>query len=180
MYGDLRLEAAKGQFLKLNPGVAGKLLGLISLQNLRRRISLDFNDVFSDGLAFEAINGKMAVQKGVMRTNRLRINSPAARVVMRGEVDLARETQRLNVTVQPELSETAAVGMGLINPVAGVATWLAGKALHNPLGSVFSYYYRITGAWDNPNIEKIDAQAAGESLSGDGSDNPAGILNESE
>ncbi|GHU18658.1 DUF3971 domain-containing protein [Betaproteobacteria bacterium] len=172
MYGDLKLAAANGQFLKLDPGAAGKLLGLISLQNLRRRFSLDFNDVFSEGLAFDAINGKVAVQKGIMRTDRLRINSPAARVSMRGEVDLARETQRLNVTVQPELSETAALGVGIINPVAGAATWLASKVLRNPLGSMFSYYYLITGAWDNPTIEKIDAQTAGENLSGAGSDDP--------
>jgi uncharacterized protein (TIGR02099 family) len=179
MYGDLKLEVAKGQFLKLDPGAAGKLLGLISLQNLQRRISLDFNDVFSEGLAFEAIDGKIAVQKGIMRTNRLRINSPAARVLMHGEVDLAREMQRLDVTVQPELSETAAVGMALINPVAGAATWLASKALRNPLGSVFSYHYLITGTWDNPNIKKIDSPIVGGSLPGAGTGNPSGVFNES-
>ena len=46
--GDMNLEVSKGQFVKLDPGAAGKLLGLISLQGLPRRISLDFKDVFSD------------------------------------------------------------------------------------------------------------------------------------
>jgi uncharacterized protein (TIGR02099 family) len=177
MYGSLKLDAAKGQFLKLDPGAAGKLLGLISLQNLPRRISLDFKDVFSEGLDFETIDGKMSVQKGIMRTNRLRINSPAARVLMRGEVDLASEMQRLDVTVQPELSETAAVGMAMVNPVAGVATWLASKALRNPLGSVFSYHYLITGSWDNPKVEKIDAQAVGTTTPEAENDNPTGTFN---
>ena len=81
------LDAQRGQFIKLDPGAAGKLLSLISLQNLPRRISLDFKDVFSEGLAFDTIAGKLAVQKGVMRTDLLQIDSPSARVLMRGEVD---------------------------------------------------------------------------------------------
>ncbi|MDR1936561.1 MAG: TIGR02099 family protein [Candidatus Accumulibacter sp.] len=162
MSGELKLEAAKGQFLKLDPGAAGKLLGLISLQNLPRRISLDFKDVFSEGLSFDAVAGKIAVRQGIMRTDRLRIDSPSARVLMRGEVDLARETQRLEVTVQPELGDTAAVGMAMVHPAAGVATWLANRVLRNPLGTVFSYHYLITGAWDDPKVEKQDAPAIGE------------------
>ncbi|MDR2113195.1 MAG: TIGR02099 family protein [Candidatus Accumulibacter sp.] len=171
MNGHLRLKAAKGQFLKLDPGAAGKLLGLISLQNLPRRISLDFKDVFSEGLAFNAVSGRMAVQKGVMRTDRLRIDSPVARVLMRGEVDLARETQRLEVTVRPELGDTAAVGVAMVHPAAGVATWLASKVLKNPLGTVFSYHYLITGAWDDPKVEKQAAPASGD-------DDPSGGANE--
>lgn len=56
---------------------------------------------------------------------------------MRGEVDLKRETQRLTVNVQPELGGTAALGIALINPVAGVATLLAHKVLQNPLNQMF-------------------------------------------
>ncbi|MDR2614779.1 MAG: TIGR02099 family protein, partial [Candidatus Accumulibacter sp.] len=158
--GDLNLDAARGQFLKLDPGAAGKLLGLISLQNLPRRISLDFKDVFSEGLTFDSLAGKMTVQNGIMRTRRLRIDSPSARVLMRGEVDLARETQRLEVTVRPEVGDTAALGMAMVHPAAGVATWLANQVLRNPLGTMFAYDYRITGTWDDPIIEKLDASAA--------------------
>ena len=118
--------------------------------------------MFSEGLAFDTIAGKLAVQKGVMRTDLLQIDSPSARVLMRGEVDLARETQRLNVTVQPELGDTVAVGMAMVHPAAGVATWLASKVLRNPLGTVFGYHYLITGTWDDPKVEKLSAPVAGE------------------
>ena len=153
--GDLQLEVGKGQFLKLDPGAAGKLLGLVSLQGLPRRISLDFKDVFSEGFAFDSIVGKMDVQQGVMRTERLQIDGPSARVVMRGEVDLQRETQRLNVNVQPELGGTAALGVAVINPVAGVATWVAHKVLQNPLNHIFGFDYLVTGTWDDPKVEKL-------------------------
>jgi uncharacterized protein (TIGR02099 family) len=158
--GEMSLEAAKGQFVKLDPGAAGKLLGLISLQGLPRRISLDFKDVFSDGLAFDSINSKLTVKSGVMRTDRLLIDGPSARVVMRGEVDLKRETQRLSVNVQPDLGSTAAIGVALINPLAGVATLLAHKVLQSPLNQMFGFDYLVTGSWDDPKVEKISSAGA--------------------
>lgn len=159
--GEMKVDAAKGQFTKLDPG-AGKLIGLISLQSLPRRVTLDFRDVFSEGFAFDSIAGKLTVQGGVMRTDRLQIDGPAAHVVMRGEADLARETQRLRVNVQPELGGTAALGIGLINPVAGVATLLAHRILQNPLNQMFGFDYLVTGSWDDPKVEKLSRAAAAE------------------
>lgn len=152
--GEMVVDAGKGQFVKLDPGV-GKLLGLISLQSLPRRISLDFRDVFSQGFAFDSINGKLSMQNGLMRTDRLQIDGPAARVVMRGEADLQHETQRLQVNVQPDLGGGAALGVALVNPLAGVATLFAHKLLQNPLNQIFGFDYLVTGKWDDPKVEKI-------------------------
>ncbi|WP_300453088.1 YhdP family protein [Accumulibacter sp.] len=158
--GDMKLEVGKGQFVKLDPGAAGKLLGLISLQGLPRRLSLDFGDVFSEGFAFDSIGGKMTVKDGLMRTSRLQIDGPSARVVMRGETDLKQETQHLNVTVQPELGGSAALGVAVVNPLAGVATLLAHKVLQNPLNKIFSFDYLVTGTWDDPKVERAPAAPA--------------------
>ena len=158
--GEMNLEAGKGQFVKLDPGAAGKLLGLISLQGLPRRISLDFKDVFSEGFSFDSMSSKLAIQNGQMRTDRLQIDGPSARVIMRGEVDLKHETQRLNVNVQPELGGTAALGIALINPIAGVATWVAHKVLQNPLNHIFGFDYLVTGTWDDPKVERVSGREA--------------------
>jgi uncharacterized protein YhdP len=157
--GEMKLEASKGQFLKIDPG-AGKLLGLISLQSLPRRFTLDFGDVFSQGFAFDSISGNMIVKSGVMRTDRLQIDGPSARVVMRGEADLKNETQHLNVTVQPDLGASAALGVAIINPLAGIATLLADKILQGPLNKVFSFEYLVTGKWDDPKVERIARSTA--------------------
>ncbi|MCP5247141.1 MAG: TIGR02099 family protein [Candidatus Accumulibacter sp.] len=155
--GEMKLVASKGEFLKLDPGAAGKLLGLISLQGLPRRFSLDFGDVFSQGFAFDSINGKMTVTDGVMRTDRLQIDGPGASVVMRGEADLKNETQHLNVNVQPELGGSAALGVAMVNPLVGVATLLAHKVLQNPLNKMFSFEYLVTGSWDEPKVERLSS-----------------------
>lgn len=166
--GSMELDAAKGQFAKLDPGAAGKLLGLISLQGLPRRVTLDFQDVFSEGFAFDSISSRLDVKSGVMHTDRLQIDGPSARVLMRGDVDLQNETQKLVVNIQPELGGTAALGVALLNPIAGAATLLAHKVLQNPLNQMFSFDYGISGKWDDPKVEKLSTQRLGVQTSTDG------------
>ena len=121
--GQMTLEVEKGQFNKVDPGV-GKLLGLLSLQSLPRRLTLDFGDIFSEGLAFDKIEGKMTVKAGVMRTAEpLRISSPAAQIDIKGETDLKNETQSLDVAVRPYVGGVAAAAGAatLVNPLLGAA-----------------------------------------------------------
>jgi uncharacterized protein (TIGR02099 family) len=154
--GNFVLDAAKGQFVKLEPGI-GKLLGILSLQSLPRRISLDFRDIFSEGFAFDEIVGAIKVVKGVASTDNLRIIGPAARIVMSGQVDLAKETQALRVKVNPQLSDTVSVAGALIGgPVAGIAAFLAQKLLKDPLDQIASYEYDVTGNWADPQVKKAE------------------------
>jgi uncharacterized protein (TIGR02099 family) len=152
--GRMTVEAAKGQFNKLDPGV-GKLLGLISLQSLPRRLTLDFRDIFSEGLAFDSIESSLAVSKGIMRTvEPLSIRGPSAEIEMTGETDLKAETQDLRVEVRPELGAIATVGATLINPIAGAATLIVSATGKNPLNRLFSYRYHVTGTWSDPVVAK--------------------------
>lgn len=154
--GNFVLDAAKGQFLKLEPGI-GKLLGILSLQSLPRRITLDFRDIFSEGLAFDEIVGAVKVVKGVASTDNLRITGPAARINMIGQVDLARETQVLRVKVNPQLSDTMSVAGALIGgPVAGVAAFIAQKLLKDPLDQIAAYEFDVTGTWSDPVVAKVE------------------------
>ncbi|MCB1917304.1 MAG: TIGR02099 family protein [Rhodocyclaceae bacterium] len=159
--GRLQVAVDDGQFRKLEPGV-GRLLGVLSLQALPRRVTLDFRDVFSEGFAFDRIEGGADVENGIMHTDGLDIRGPAARIRLSGSVDLARESQRLRVEVQPTLTESVAVGAalansatGLINPVAGLVTYLAQKIMQDPIEKLFSYEYAVTGAWKDPQVDKL-------------------------
>lgn len=158
--GKLTLEARRGQFRKLDPGV-GRLLGILSLQSLPRRISLDFRDIFSEGFAFDSIDGHMAITRGVIETSDLEIDGPSATVLMNGSVNVVRETQDLKVRVQPTFGETVATGVLLINPVVGATAWVMNKVFGNPLDKVFAFDYAVTGSWVDPKVEKVAAQGPG-------------------
>jgi uncharacterized protein (TIGR02099 family) len=156
--GSLSLEANHGQFKTLEPGV-GRLLGVLSLQSLPRRITLDFRDVFSEGFAFDTIQGKAVIMDGVMNTRQFEIVGPAAKVLLDGTANIANETQDLRVRVQPTIGETIATGVLLVNPVVGAATWLINKLFGNPLDKAFAFDYAITGSWAEPSVEKITVPA---------------------
>ena len=167
--GTMLLEAEDGQFRKLDPGM-GRLLGVLSLQSLPRRLTLDFRDIFSEGFAFDRISGSIQASAGVLRTEDLSIRGPSARIQMSGSADLERETQDLRVTVQPTLTESVAIGAaaGLINPVAGVVAYVAQKALSDPIEKFFAFRYAITGAWADPRVEKLSSVAGPGPVPGEG------------
>jgi uncharacterized protein (TIGR02099 family) len=152
--GELQLNAEDGQFLEIEPGI-GKLIGLMSLQALPRRVTLDFRDVFSKGFQFDRINAAGHVESGVLGVKGLRMRGSAAEVEMTGEVDLANETENLRVRVLPSLGDTAALGVALVNPVAGVAAAIAQRILKNPIGHIFAYDYSVTGSWNDPKVVKL-------------------------
>jgi uncharacterized protein YhdP len=172
--GSLHVAVGAGQFTKIDPGI-GKLLGVLSLQALPRRITLDFRDVFSEGFAFDSIVGDVRIASGVMRTDELLLNGPAARVAIGGEVNLERETQRLTVKVMPSLATSVSAGAGAAaillaaaNPLVGAAigagTLLAQKMMKDPIEQIFSYEYRVSGSWTDPVVERV---ARGRSESAD-------------
>jgi uncharacterized protein YhdP len=151
--GNFKMTAKDGQFSKMDPGV-GRLLGLLSLQSLPQRFSLDFRDIFSEGLAFEAIQGRFDIRDGLMKTSDLEMDTPSAVVLMNGETNLANQTQDVVVTVRPALSNSVALGVTVLNPIAGAVTFAAQKVLGDPLSKVFSFKYHITGTWSDPLVDK--------------------------
>ena len=157
--GNIVLEANKGQFTRIEPGI-GKLLGILSLQALPRRINLDFKDVFSEGFAFDEILGSVKINRGIATTDNFRMQGPPARIDMSGEVDLARETQKLRVRVTPAFSDSVSALTGLVNPLAGIGLYLAQKLFDDPLGKMASYQYDVAGTWSDPRVTKVPFQSS--------------------
>ncbi len=155
--GNLQLEAKRGQFLKIQPGV-GRLLGVLSLQALPRRLLFDFRDLFNDGFAFDLISGTVQIDRGTMRSKDFRMEGPAAKVAISGETNLDRETLNLHVKVSPLLSDTLSLAALAGGPVAGAAAFVAQKILKDPFNKIASYEYDIMGTWDDPQEVKTSAE----------------------
>ncbi len=151
--GTVKLEAKQGRFVKIEPGL-GKLIGVLSLQALPRRVTLDFNDVFSDGFAFDRVSAAATIDRGVAHTSDFMMVGPAARVEMSGDINLAGETQRLDVKVLPSMSESVALGAAIVNPAVGLATLLAQKVLKDPIGQMIAFDYEVSGTWADPIVLK--------------------------
>lgn len=147
--GNFTMQLDKGQILKVQPGV-GRLLGLLSLQSLPRRLTLDFRDLFSEGFAFDKITSTANIRDGILHSDDLFMTGPAAEAKIKGETNLKTETQRLNVRVVPHISDSVSLAALAGGPIVGVAAFVAQKLLKDPLNKISASEYMITGTWDNP------------------------------
>ena len=154
--GQINVAIESGQFLKADPGAA-RLLGVLSLQSLPRRLSLDFRDLFQEGFAFDSITGDVKIERGVAQTNNLRMRGVQALVLMEGSADIARETQDMKVVVVPEINAgTAALAYAVINPAIGLGAFLAQAILKKPLTQAGTREFHVTGPWADPKVERVD------------------------
>lgn len=147
--GELKFEVRQGQILQVKPGV-GRLLGLLSLQSLPRRLTLDFRDLFSNGFAFDKITATVRINQGLLRSDNFAMSGPAADVQMKGETNLQKETQHLFVKVLPRISDSVSLAALAGGPLVGAVAFLAQKVLKDPLNKIVSTEYEIIGTWDNP------------------------------
>ena len=155
--GAFNVNVESGQFLKAEPGIA-KLLGVLSLQSLPRRLTLDFRDVFSDGFAFDFVRGDVHIEQGMAMTNNLQMKGVNAAVLMEGRADIARETQDIKVVVVPEINAgTASLIATWINPAVGLGSFLAQLFLRRPLIESATQEFQISGSWADPKITRTDA-----------------------
>lgn len=159
--GNIGMNVEKGQFLKQDPGAA-KLLGVLSLQALPRLLKLDFHDVFSDGLAFDGITANAVINRGIVKTDNLKMHGVAATVLMDGTADIANESTNLHVVVIPEVNlGTAPLVYALaVNPVIGIGSFLAQLFLSAPVMKALTYQMQITGPWKAPVVTKLDGVKA--------------------
>ncbi|MDH2918374.1 MAG: YhdP family protein [Sideroxydans sp.] len=155
LQGALRLDTGKGQFIKADYNVA-KLLSVLSLQALPKHIGLDFTDVFSEGFQFDKISGDASIDKGNLTTNNFVIDGSAAKVFMRGVVDLNQETQNLRVEILPSVGSGVSILTAFAaGPVVGVSAFVIDKLLGNVLDKLVSFEYNMTGTWAAPSFVKV-------------------------
>ncbi|MCQ8896996.1 TIGR02099 family protein [Limnobacter humi] len=161
--GQFKLSSRKGQFLKADPGAA-KLLGVLSLQSIPRRFTLDFKDLFSQGFAYDTIEADVTLNEGIATTRNFKMTAPSATVLMDGTLDLDKETQNLNVVVLPDLNATGgSLVYSLIaaNPAVGIASLIADFLFKDPISKVFSVQYKVSGPWASPTIERLKKTGEG-------------------
>ncbi len=156
--GTLALTAKQGRFLEIEPGAAGRVFGLLSLQALPRRLTLDFRDLFGKGFSFDRIEGTFTLDNGDAYTNNLVMNGPAARISVSGRTGLAARDYDQIVTVTPEISAGLPLAGALGGPVGigiGTGIYLFEKLFKPGIGGIARVQYTVKGSWQDPVIEPL-------------------------
>jgi uncharacterized protein (TIGR02099 family) len=158
--GTVSFDLAKGRFSKVD-SYSARLLELLSLQSVKRLARLDFNpgSLMRDGFPFDNLRGTLVSRDGVLSTHDYRINGPAGTIALEGKTSLMDKTLDLQAVVIPNLDVSgAAIAAGIaINPIVGVGAFLGQWLLQAPLSQAMAAQYRISGTWDEPEIQEVPA-----------------------
>lgn len=161
--GSISVKAESGQLLMLQPG-AGRVLGLFSVAALPRRLALDFSDLTDKGLSFDTIHGDFELRAGNAYTNNLLLRGPAAEIGVAGRTGLSSQDFDQTAVVTGNLGASIPVAGAIAGgPAVGAALLLFSQMFKEPLKGIARGYYRITGTWDDPLVERVDASEAKES-----------------
>ena len=158
--GRVKLALDKGQIVGLDPG-AGRVLGIASIAALPRRLALDFSDLTDKGLAFDTVRGDFDMRDGNAYTDNVLVKGPAAEIGLIGRVGLKTKDYDQTAVVTGNLGGSPLSFAGFVGgPVVGAAVLLFTQVFKQPLKGLARGYYRITGSWDNPTVERIKSAEA--------------------
>lgn len=156
--GKMRIEIGSGEVVDAKPGM-GRVLGLFSLTNLPRRLILDFRDVLGKGLRFQSMKGDFVLDNGDAFTESFVIDSSSAEIIVTGKTGLAKQDYDQMVYVTPRVGRVlptiGAIAGGAVGAAAG---FLVQGMFRKGLKDVGKIIYKVTGSWDNPNIELIKTE----------------------
>jgi len=159
--GHVQLALEKGQIVGVKPGGAGRVLGIASIAALPRRLALDFSDLTDKGLAFDTVRGDFDLREGNAYTDNVLVKGPAAEIGLIGRVGLKNRDYDQTVVVTGNLGSSPLPLAGFVGgPVVGAAVLLFTQVFKQPLKGLARGYYRITGNWDNPVVERIKSAEA--------------------
>jgi uncharacterized protein (TIGR02099 family) len=157
--GHLKVALDKGQIVGLKPG-AGRVFGLASVAELPRRLALDFSDLTDKGFAFDTVRGDFDMHGGSAFTENVLVKGPAAEIGLIGRVGLKSHDYDQTAVVTGNVNTTLPLAAFVAGPVVGGAVLLFTQVFKQPLKGLVRGYYRITGSWDNPTVERIKSAEA--------------------
>lgn len=156
--GTLDIDVEAGRILDVDPGV-GRLFGLLNLREIPRRMILDFRDIFSQGMRFNSIKGRFALNVGEAYTDDMMLKSPSADILITGRTGLIMRDYDQTLEVSPRMAGTLPVVGAIAGGPAGAAAGLVVQGLLG-IDKAAKIIYRVTGPWDEPVIIKEEPGAS--------------------
>ena len=153
--GSLDARLHEGQLRKVDgPASALRIFGLLNFESIRRRLRLDFSDLFGQGLSYDTITGVLVAQKGVFRTHKpITLSGPGAEMSLSGVLDMAENKVNANLRVGLPLSNALPLAALLAGaPVVGGALFIVDRLIGDRITRIASITYHIQGPWQNPTM----------------------------
>jgi uncharacterized protein YhdP len=156
--GSVNFNLSEGRFYQASEGATGlmKLMGLINFDTIVRRVQLDFADVYKEGLSFDEIDGRVAIDRNVLSfyDEPIVFEGPSSEFKLAGEIDLNSNTIDADlVATLPVADNLPWIGV-IAGGLPGVAgTYVLSKVFDSQLKKLSSALYSINGSLDDPEVK---------------------------
>ncbi len=153
--GTLNGELIDGQFVDTGQSTrALRVLGVLNINNISRRLSLDFSDLFSDGISFDRTTIPFKFDNGVLTTNEhMLVEGTGSDFKFTGSLDANQNVIDAELVVTlPVTSTLPILGLVFVNPIFGGAMLVFDQLLGDEIQKFASVKYIIKGNADNPEI----------------------------
>lgn len=151
--GEVSGQLRKGTLPDVEPGV-GRLFGILSLDSVMRRLTLDFRDVFGRGFAIDRMDGELRLAAGDAQLNKLHVRGPAAHLTLNGRTNLVDRSLDVQALVVPQVTSSLPLAGAIAAPGVGAVIYLGQKIFEGAIDKATEQHYRVTGTWAEPKIDK--------------------------
>lgn len=153
--GSLNLQLDEGRLLGIEPGL-GRLLGVLAMEQWIKRLQFDFDDLYKEGLSFNQISGQFSLNKGIADNDNLVMDAIPAKVILKGKLDLTKQTLDQEVAVIPKSSSAIPIAGTIIGGIAtAIAQTVTGEYEE---GYYLRSKYQLAGHWNDLKITPLYEQ----------------------
>ncbi|MGB0938655.1 MAG: YhdP family protein, partial [Colwellia sp.] len=133
-----------------------KIFSVLSLESLLRKLTLDFRDIFSDGMFYSSIKGNYDLNNGVLHTDDTKMNGTAGDLILKGTTDLSLGMVDYKMSYKPNLTSSLPV-IAWVATSLNPATFLAGIALDQIITAnvVSEFNFELKGPIDDPQLKEL-------------------------
>ena len=133
-----------------------RIFSVLSLESLVRKLTLDFRDIFSDGVFYNNIKGDYQIKEGVLYTDNTRMDGSAGNLYMKGNTSFVDSSLDYQMSYKPNVTSSLPViaWIATLNPVI----FLAGVAIDQVITSqvVSEVNFELTGSVSEPNFKEVN------------------------
>jgi len=136
-----------------------RIFSVLSLQSIVRKLTLDFRDIFSDGMFYSSIKGDFDIKDGVLYTKNTQMKGAAGDLTIKGNTDLSQGQLDYRMSYRPDLTSSLPVLAWIAGTNPAIA--LAGMALDEIFISkvVSELKFELTGSLKEPNLVQVDRKS---------------------
>ena len=136
-----------------------RIFSVLSLQSIVRKLTLDFRDIFSDGMFYKNMKGDYHIKEGVLYTDNTRMNGTAGNLYIKGNTSFVTNTLDYKMSYKPNLTSSLPVlaWIATLNPMV----FLAGVAIDQVITSqvVSELDFELTGSVNEPNFQEVNRKS---------------------